>query len=210
MIRAIVFDFDGVLVESVDVKTQAFAELFKNEPPETLEKILEYHKTNGGISRFEKFRYFYNHLLHQSLSKEQEMLLGEEFSNLVVKSVIEAPWVPGAKETLESLYRELPLYVASGTPENELHRIMKARNMSYYFKGAYGTPEQKPSIIRKVISLHNITPDRLIMVGDAMSDYLAAKETGVRFIGRAEPGNNPFPDNGVQIIPDLINFNEII
>lgn len=40
MIKTIVFDFDGVLVESVEVKTQAFAALFKDKKPEILKKSL--------------------------------------------------------------------------------------------------------------------------------------------------------------------------
>ena len=59
MLKAILFDFDGVLVESVDIKTKAFAKLFENEGPEIVNKVVEYHLANGGVSRFKKFDYIY-------------------------------------------------------------------------------------------------------------------------------------------------------
>lgn len=210
MIKAIVFDFDGVLADSVNIKTEAFAELFKDQTPEILEKIIKYHKANGGISRYEKFRYFYNHLLNRSLSKDEEEQLGDRFSKLVVSSVIESPWVPGSRDALESLYAELPLYVASGTPETELLQIVAARGMSHYFKGIHGAPKQKKTIIQKTIDGLKVRPDRIVMVGDAVSDYLAAKETGVLFLGRITEGKNPFADKNVQTILNLENLKETI
>ena len=43
MIRAIVFDFDGVLVESVDTKTKAYAGFFEDEGEEVVRKVVEVH-----------------------------------------------------------------------------------------------------------------------------------------------------------------------
>ena len=64
MIRNIIFDFDGVILESVDIKTQAFAELF-SEYPDHLEDIIKHHKNNSGVSRYEKIKYYLN-LIHKS------------------------------------------------------------------------------------------------------------------------------------------------
>ena len=55
MIKAIIFDFDGVICESVNVKTIAFKKLFADYP-EHQDRIVEYHLVNGGISRYEKLR----------------------------------------------------------------------------------------------------------------------------------------------------------
>ena len=70
MIRAILFDFDGVILESVDVKTKAFAELFKDFP-EHVDQIVQYHIDNMGVSRFDKFRYIYRYILKRKLSDEK-------------------------------------------------------------------------------------------------------------------------------------------
>ena len=100
MIRAIVFDFDGVLAESVEVKTRAFARLFANETPEAVERIVAYHRQNGGISRFEKFLTIYREILKRPLTEQMFQSLCEQFSQLVVEEVVAAPWVDGAREFL--------------------------------------------------------------------------------------------------------------
>ena len=99
-IRAIAFDFDGVLVESVDIKTGAYALLFKEEDDESVRQIVDFHLKKGGISRFEKIRKIYNDILHRPLSETHYRELCTQFSNLVVEEVVVAPWVNGAKEFL--------------------------------------------------------------------------------------------------------------
>ena len=103
MIRAVIFDFDGVIAESVNVKTDAFARLFEPEGPEIVERVLEHHLANGGVSRFDKFRFYYKEFLARPLSEPELDSLCGQFSHLVVEAVIDAPWVPGAQETLQYL-----------------------------------------------------------------------------------------------------------
>ncbi len=85
MLRAIAFDFDGVLAESVDTKTQAYASLFNNESDEAVRNIVEYHLKHGGVSRFEKFKTFYREILQRPLSEERFQELCDQFSILVSK-----------------------------------------------------------------------------------------------------------------------------
>ena len=69
MIRSIFFDFDGVIIDSVGVKTNAFMEIFKDHPRHR-EEILAYHQLNGGLSRYIKIRYIYEKILKKELSDE--------------------------------------------------------------------------------------------------------------------------------------------
>jgi beta-phosphoglucomutase-like phosphatase (HAD superfamily) len=59
-VKAVLFDFDGVIVESVYVKTEAFRELFAGES-EYLSEILAFHLANGGMSRYTKFEIIYRY-----------------------------------------------------------------------------------------------------------------------------------------------------
>lgn len=201
--EAVVFDFDGVILESLDVKTRAFATLFADEEPQAVAKILEHHRANGGVSRFEKFRYAYREVLRRSLGAAEEARLGARFNALVEEAVVAADWVLGAREFLEIHHARLPLFVASGTPEEELWRIVERRGLARYFRGVYGTPETKDSILGR-IARENGWPFRsLLMVGDALNDYHSAAKVGARFAGRVRPGEpNPFPA-GVPVLPDL-------
>ena len=200
---AVILDFDGVIVESVDVKTQAFAALYAPYGPGVVAQVVSYHLDHGGISRFEKFRHFHREFLGKTLSPAEEVSLGARFSALVEDAVVAAPWVPGAREFLDEHHVRLPLFVASGTPEPELVRIATRRAMRHYFVSMHGSPATKAGNIQLVLQRHGYFPGRVLMVGDARSDYDGAAATGLRFIGRVTDGGNPFPPATVTV-PDLV------
>jgi HAD superfamily hydrolase (TIGR01549 family) len=204
---AIVFDFDGVLVESVDVKTQAFGALYAEYGDRIVEQVKDYHLLHGGVSRFDKFRYYHEVLLGKTLTKEEELRLGNLFSQYVEDAVVEAVYVPGAYEFLENTYQSIPLFVASGTPDQELKRIVSRRNMSHYFVSVHGSPAQKGDIIQGILSKYGFASDRVLMVGDAIADYEGAIAAGVKFIGRVMkyPKTDPFSAETI-VLPDLVEL----
>jgi len=200
---AVAFDFDGVVLESMEVKTRAFEALFAPEGPEAASAIVAHHKANGGISRFEKFRYAYREILKRPLGTREEKALGERFNALVEEAVAASEWVSGAREFLEAHHERLPLFVASGAPQEELRRIVEKRGLTLFFRGIYGTPETKEQILMRIASGLRCGPEAIFMIGDALSDYEGARKTGTRFIGRVRPGEkSPFPP-GTRILPDL-------
>ncbi len=99
--QAIIFDFDGVVVESGKIKTQAFAELYRPYGEEIVATVVQFHTQNGGMSRYRKFRYFQEHFLSKPpLTEAEEKQLDIRFSELVVEAVIAAEAVPGAVELI--------------------------------------------------------------------------------------------------------------
>ena len=146
MFKAIFFDFDGVILESSEIKTEAFSDLFA-EFPDKQEEIVNYHIKNAGISRYVKFKYFYNELLGQELSSEKEKELASKFSEIVFNKVMAAPFVSGAKEFLEENHQTYKFFVVSGTPQEELDLIVKNRGLQNFFLEVRGTPQSKQEII---------------------------------------------------------------
>ena len=199
---AIIFDFDGVLVESINVKTQAFALIYAEYGTEIVEKVVAYHLMNGGISRFEKFRYWHQAFLGKELCAEELQKLGNEFSRLVKETIIKAPWVPGAYDFLVSHHQHLPLFIASGTPDEEIREIVERRDMARYFVAVQGSPASKAEIINNFCVAHGFDRDRVLMVGDSWTDYEGALSSGVRFVGRKSDAAVNFPPS-VPVIPDL-------
>jgi phosphoglycolate phosphatase-like HAD superfamily hydrolase len=199
MIRAAVFDFDGVVLESVAIKTIAFRRLFADHPEG--ERIVAYHLEHGGISRFRKFRWFYEEVRGEPLTEAESERLGERFSELVLDEIRRCAFVPGARELLERLAPRLPLFVASGTPEDELRGIVADRGLGHVFAGVYGTPPTKAEILRRILDERALDPAELVFVGDAMSDFDGAAAAGVPFVGRryaAEP--SPFPEGTLTVL----------
>ena len=193
MIRAAVFDFDGVVLESADIKTHAFAALFDGD-----ERAVAHHLEHAGISRYEKFRHITVEILGRPYDAEEEQRLGDRFSALVLEEVLRCPFVPGARELLERRSAQARLFVASGTPEPELRDIVRARGLEPFFAGVYGTPATKDVIAARILADEGIAPHEAIFVGDAMTDLLGARAVGMPFVGRI-PAGEPDPFAGEQV-----------
>ena len=94
-LQAIVFDFDGTLVESIDTKTEAFRVLFADHP-EHVDRIVALHLEQGGRSRYEKFAMIYRDVLRREPQPGEFDRLGKRFEALVFDAVVKCPFVPGA------------------------------------------------------------------------------------------------------------------
>lgn len=203
MPRGIIFDFDGVIVESSEIKTAAFRTLYRPFGQAVEAAAVAHHTANGGISRRKKIRYIHREHLGIVLESAELDRLCELFSALVEDAVVAAPLVAGADALLARLSGQMPLFVVSGTPHPELVRIVARRGLDDAFTAVHGSPPEKPPIIRELLARHRLAAEDVLFIGDALTDWRAAAETGVRFLGRVPPGGaNPFPP-GVPIVADL-------
>src|SRR5215213_162182 len=204
--KGIIFDFDGVILESVHVKARAFRRLF-DAYPEHQDRIVQLHLQQGGLSRYEKFRRIYADFLQLPLSDEEMVRLDTAFGALVDEEMRTCPFVPGAREFIQRRAAECPLFVASGTPQGELRGNVATRGLSPYFTGVYGSPPRKPEIIATVLQQVGAAPSELLLIGDTMPDYEAAVATGVSFAGRVPAGEaNPFPPGPLVLVHDLVEL----
>jgi len=177
--------------------------------PDRLPEIIAYHQRNAGISRYNKFRYIYEKMLGQELSLEKEKELGGRFSQIVLDEVIKAPLVAGAEDFLKSNHQRYILFVISGTPEEELHYILRRRGLDIYFQGVYGTPRTKPEITRQILAEHQLASQEVVFVGDAESDRISAEKAGVFFIARISSDNYELRDCRWQV-KDLTELDTVL
>ena len=182
MLKGIIFDFDGVIAESVQVKTDAFASLYEQYGDNIVTKVIEHHEANGGMSRFKKIKLYHESFLNKAITNEEIEDLANQFSKLVVRKVIDSPYVPGVLKYIQKCYEKYNLFISTGTPTNEIKQILSARDIAEYFIGIHGSPEKKSLHITKIISKYNYHPDELIFYGDANTDINAAKQASVPFI----------------------------
>ena len=194
MPRVLILDFDGVIVESNDVKTEAFRELFSRFP-EHSEAMMAYHQSHVSVTRFAKF----DHLLRLVGGPDDSGLrsyLADEFSRLVSEQMLCVPLVPGAEAFLHKATTKIPVYLASVTPFEELWTTLCRRKLDHWFRGVYGCPPwTKPKAIRDVLDRERVTPEEVLLVGDSAGDQRAALETGIQFLAR-DSGlsfDNPLP-----------------
>lgn len=208
MIKAVIFDFDGVIVESARIKTEAFRKLF-SKWPDKVDDIVSYHIKNMGISRYNKFKYFYENILKEPYSEEIGLELGKQFSELVLE-IKKAPLVKGTKVFLEETYHNRLLFIASGTPQKELDEIVSFRGLAKYFKAVCGTPATKTEIIKYILKEYELEKDQVVFVGDAESDRRASEDVGSHFILRKTPENLNLINSNIHTIYDLTQLRDKI
>jgi HAD superfamily hydrolase (TIGR01549 family) len=186
--KNIIFDFDGVLAESVHIKTQAFYKLYEPFGVNVAEKVVQHHKANGGMSRFEKFPYYHKILLNKDLSLNEIENFSTKFSKLVLNGVIDCDEVTGAEWFLEK-YKKKKKWIVSATPTNEIIEIVKKRQLSRYFIDIYGSPAKKSKIVKKIISEYSLNQKDTVFLGDAIADFEAARLNGIDFLLRKTSDN---------------------
>ncbi len=205
-ISCLVFDCDGIIIESVDIKAKAFASLTAPYGQEAQDRMLMYNKLHGGINRILKFRWFFDEVVGRPISEDELHDWSKRFVEHCIEEVKRCPLVPGLEQTLEMWYNKLPMYVCSGAPQEELDVVLNLRGLSKYFVGIHGSPPGKEELLRH-IAIHSKCPnDSILMIGDSPTDMLAAEAIGTQFYGRGkefEGGVWPFA-------PDLTNLNNWI
>ncbi|MFC5047736.1 HAD family hydrolase [Aquimarina hainanensis] len=181
IIKNIFFDFDGVIAESVAAKTEAFREMYMPYGEEIANKVVEYHMKHGGVSRYEKFRYWEKKFFGKNISNERTQELAQEFSELVLKKVIYANEVSGVKAFLEKYYKRLNFWIITGTPTTEIEIIARERGLTSYFLGIHGSPERKRYWTEYLIENYNLKREETFFLGDATTDQDAASFSKLHF-----------------------------
>lgn len=196
---AIFFDWDGVVTDSVGIKTECFVEMFSEYGEYIMAKVKKHHLQNGGMSRFDKLRIYYEEFLGVPVSDADINRHADRFASLVMKKILEAPFIPGAVDTIIKQYEKgTLLFVVSGTPTQEIRDIAQHRSLYKYFVDIVGSPKKKDYWVAYFIKKYHLKPERCLFLGDAMADYLAAKNNGVHFIGiKINSCKTSFPENTI-------------
>ena len=181
--QAFIFDFDGVLADSVEVKTRAFAKLYEPFGEGVVARVVDHHRQNGGMNRFDKFRFYHEKYLEQPLSDRGVEDLALSFSKIVIDEVVASPEIPGAENFIRKYCNEIPCFINSATPEPELREIVKRRGLEHYFTDMKGAPSSKDDNLGDILEQYQLNPRHCLFFGDAISDYEAAIAHNVGFVG---------------------------
>ena len=183
-LKVIVFDFDGTLIDSNQLKYDAYYKLFPLD---------DFHKriiTEVLSVIFEKSRYV---ILKEIVRRVNSLIVNEyeldnrvqvlatEYNDLVVDGAKHCKEKPGAEEALESLSKRYKLYLNSTTPEASLKDIVTYRKWEDYFCDIFGYPNDKASVLFDIIERESINPDELLVVGDGKSDKDSANSVKCDF-----------------------------
>ena len=186
----ILFDFDGVICESLNEKTNAFYNLYLPFGEEIAQKVVKHHIDNMGVSRFDKIKYCHRTFLNIELEQQEVQDLASKFSSLVLQNVINAPLVPGLIFFLEKYNSFFDYRIVTATPNEEIIKVVNEKKLNNYFSSLHGSPESKGEWIKYLVRNGLISSKDCFFIGDAISDYNAAAENDVKFILRRTDSNS--------------------
>jgi phosphoglycolate phosphatase-like HAD superfamily hydrolase len=181
--KNVFLDFDGVIKDSVDVKSDIFEQLFSSFGCEVSRKVRLHHENNGGMSRFEKLP-IYLKMTGEKPSNTLVLQYAEKFSKLVKKKVISSNWVDGVLEYLQKNYYDQKFFLITATPQQEIEEILKELKISQYFQCVIGSPEKKYNAMKTLLDKYNIDRKEVVMVGDSNADYSASVQNRITFVLR--------------------------
>lgn len=208
-LQHVIFDFDGVLAETNQVRVEGFKTLFSSFPDELLDSFVAYVRANGGLSRYSKIRYFFEFLLQQPVSEEQVNLLAAKYSALVTERVITADAVRGSREFLSRWAGYLDFAIISGSDEQELQFVCSARGIARFFSHIFGSPSTKQDNFKRLFEVTGWQRHNCLYIGDSINDLNAANDSCVPFLARAS-GFEAWQTGELTVIPDLTELEAVL
>lgn len=183
--KTLVFDCDGVILNSNKIKTEAFYRVALAYGEPAAQELVRYHVENGGVSRYKKFKYFLDEIVpnltnNKVSGRNLEALLGN-YAKIVLDGLLSCELAEG----LEELRKKIPeanWLIVSGGDQTELNEVFSKRKLSHLFDGGiYGSPDTKDEILSREIGSGNIILPALFL-GDSKYDYQAATTANLDFV----------------------------
>ena len=177
-----VFDCDGVILDSNQIKSEAFAYALPDDPPELVKNFVQYHKENWGVSRYLKFKHYFKNISKQAEYSEAMNAALNRYSFYSRNGLMQCRETPGIRSLLKFLNaQQIPCFVVSGGGQTEVRSVFQERNLAKYFQEIMGSPLSKKENL-SILKSKNSLKKPSVYFGDARSDMVAAEEFGLNFI----------------------------
>ena len=186
MIRAVVFDFDGVIADSEPLHLRALQEVLA--PLGLAVERDEYYARYLGYDDVGAFRAI-------AADRGLTLTLEEVRSHIEAKSIIyqsllsgDGVLYPGARACVEQLASAYPLGIASGALRHEIEAILRAGGLGQYFRfivASGETPAGKPAPdpYLQAAALHGLEPSACVAIEDSRWGIESARGAGMRCVG---------------------------
>jgi phosphoglycolate phosphatase-like HAD superfamily hydrolase len=202
--KTILWDFDGVIMDSMPIRDKGFEIVLKGYPKEQVSLLMEYHRNNGGLSRYNKFRYFFEEIRKESITDAEIKVLADEFSVVMLENLLDSNLlIEDSLKFIMDNYSKYNMHIVSGSDGNELRYICEALGLSKYFISIHGSPTPKKELVKQVMIGNNYNKFEICLIGDSFNDFEAAKANDILFYGY---NNKKLLNYSVRYIP---SFSEI-
>ena len=182
--KIIFWDFDGVILNSNEVRDSGFEIVLKDFPKNQVELLLNYHRQNGGLSRYVKFRHFFEVIRGEKVSKDKIRTYAQLFSDIMLNQLKNKDLL--IKDSLKFIKENKDKYImhiVSGSDGDELNVLCQALDIDDFFKTINGSPTLKNDLVKNILNEYAYNPKQCILIGDSVNDYDAAINNNIKFLG---------------------------
>lgn len=184
-LQCVIFDMDGVIIDSEEIHKKAYYETFKNLGVEVSEEL---YKTMTGSSTINAFQKLVNHFnlndIPEELVLQKRKCYVNYFENDPTLSLVN-----GVKELIQFLYKQnLTLVLASSSAMVNINRVFSRFDLNQYFtakiSGADLTASKPhPEIFEKAAILGGVSKEHCIVIEDSDNGIKAANDAGIFVVG---------------------------
>jgi len=186
--HTIFWDFDGVLVDSLALKAEAFQSLFSAYSEEFRQYVASYHFNHPSKTRNQKIQHYLNILNERDATNE---ILVKQFSDYIAENISRCRINSKAIELIKSNPHVKHVILSAASPE-DISIFFGITNTRHLFSIVYSLSVNKSSLVNQYLSTNDLHPSQCLMVGDSVSDYETAIICTVPF-NLWHPSGNPPP-----------------
>tara|TARA_B110000977_G_scaffold195170_1_gene273090 strand:+ start:475 stop:1104 length:630 start_codon:yes stop_codon:yes gene_type:complete len=182
--KTILWDFDGVILNSNIIRTKGFIEIFKDFPNNYTAQLVKYHEEMGGLSRYHKIEYFFTKIMKKKINQEEIFFYAEKYKSFMLNNLVNKRFI--INETLDYIKQNrniFSMHIVSASDENELKQICKELEIDSFFCSIHGSPTSKKENIMSLLKFNKLTKREVVLIGDSINDYEAAVHNKIDFIG---------------------------
>lgn len=182
--KTILWDFDGVILNSNTIRTKGFVEIFKEFPKKKILELVKYHEKNGGLSRYHKIEYFFDEILKKKSTKDEIFFYAKKYKLFMLNNLVNKDYlIMDTLNYIKEIESTFSMHIVSASDENELKLICKKLELDSFFISINGSPVTKKENIKRLIKQNKLINEEVLLIGDSINDYEAALDNKIDFVG---------------------------
>lgn len=193
MIEAVVFDLDGVLLDSEQIWDEVREQLARERGGRWHEGA---QRAMMGMSSTEWSQYMHDEI---GLPESPDEISAEVVRRLEEQYRQHLPLLDGAVEAVERLAARWPLGIASSSNREVIDLVLELSGLALFFKVTVSSEEvargkPAPDVYLEATRRLGVTPDRSAAIEDSENGIRAAKAAGMRVVAIPNPHFPPDPE----------------
>lgn len=182
--KNILWDFDGVIMDSMIIREKGFREVLSDYPEEQVEQLIHFHKENGGLSRYVKFRRFLKNIRGEEDVDQKVKEFSKRYSKIMKQELIFPELlITDTINFIQDHFEEKRMHVVSGSDGEELRFLCDKLKLSPFFVSIEGSPTPKIDIVKNLLLNYTYRKEETCLIGDSINDFEAAEVNGIDFYG---------------------------